>query len=257
MSDSSEALEKYCNKIRASRATTILTAAFGMLGAVVLACEYCTHRLWLSVCAVILVVLTVGSAGSAVYLGTELANDNALLEKPDVGYILICVAALMAAMSLIMTMVACCGPLGDDDGFTRFGGEGKMKYGNRAPVGGHIAGYGAQRPPPVAPVKQPVAPPPANVGQRPPQYIPQQQPLALAPRQQAVPAQPPSATIRVNITAQPATSSGGMQAFCSQPGFPPQSVAKFGASGQEDFGIQRGQQGPATWSQMPPLRNAE
>lgn len=133
LSGSNEALDSYCLKIRATRATTILTAILGFLTAVLLMLGYCKHRPWMIWTAIFLALLTVTSACAAVGLGKQLEVDNTLLTMPKIGFYMMVFAIGASGMALILAILGnCIGGSSKDSGG---GGASYAGYGKRQPVG--------------------------------------------------------------------------------------------------------------------------
>jgi len=170
-----ETLAAYCLKIRAARATTIMTAISALFTAAFHIRGYCKDSSWLGWTGIATNTLAVGSAGFAIRMGLVLKADSTLNENPGAGFIFIAVACGLAAASF---MLAVTGKVASCKGSAQYGGGGGdyKGYGGRPPVGGISApSSGGQRQPhppammplppaPVMTMTAGVAPPPGFGG---------------------------------------------------------------------------------------------
>mmetsp|Transcript_11919 Transcript_11919/g.18855 ORF Transcript_11919/g.18855 Transcript_11919/m.18855 type:complete len:303 (-) Transcript_11919:61-969(-) len=230
-------LMDYCAKIRATRATCLMTTIWGFLQALIALCEFCKPRCCTLVAALIIGWFLMGSSVSAGSIGTVLQSDNLLLNSAGPAYILIWIAAFLSFVGYVLLIIgACLGPKG--------GGGGGCKGGcNFCPDGGSTgSAYGGHQRfrdrPPVggAPQSGGWRPPMSGMGMRPPmrpqpQMVPYQVPVPVP-----VSAPPPPQQINLNIRASGPVSG----LYGSQP--PPQAIQYSAGpppSGGDDFGLDR------------------
>lgn len=81
-SDAAGKVTTYCNKIRAARATTIMTAVFALASVVTLLYGYCNNLAPLICAGLFTSGLTIANAASGVALGVELKKGNLMLDSP-------------------------------------------------------------------------------------------------------------------------------------------------------------------------------
>lgn len=192
------ALAAYCLKIRAARATTIMTAISALFTAAFHIRGYCKDSSWLGWTGIATNALAVGSAGFAIRMGLVLKADSSLNEDPMAGFIFIAMACGLAGISL---MLAVSGKCLSCKGSEQYKGGDYKGYGGRPPVGGAA----------------PIGAPSGGYGQR------QQLPPAMMPLPPA-----PVMTMTAGV-APPPGFNGGSAGYSA-----PQS----GGSSPGDFGIQ-------------------
>lgn len=167
--DISDHVARYCMKIEAVRAMTICCSAFAFIGALLLLAGWWCERLSLVIAAVLCDVIVFASSVIGAVLGNNLSKDNGLIKDPVVGFYLVCAAAGLSSIALVLSAAACFLMEGRKGGGLSLSGNrcnaavsGYSHYAKRQPEGNQPAHQPAGFPSPMN-YGNAVAPPAGNM----------------------------------------------------------------------------------------------